>query len=114
MPIKGRAHWPGMSFDVKRWCKQCDICAKTNKRGPGLDRSPLHQSVTGAPLDRVDIDIVGPLPVTNDGNEYLIALCDYFLHSGQEAYPVPNTRNSALTVGYTIDSPRVRAVCNFM
>lgn len=65
--IKRRVYWPGMSSDVKRWCKQCDICARA-KRGPGLGRSPLHQSVTGAPLDRVGIDIVGPLPVTSDEN----------------------------------------------
>ena len=93
--IKRRVFWPGMSSDVKRWCKQCDICARA-KRGPGLGRSPLQQSVTDAPLDRVCIDIVGPLPVTNDGNEYLIVLCDYFT-KWTEAYAVPN--HTALTVG---------------
>lgn len=33
------------------------------------------------------IDIVGPLPVTNDGNEYILTLCDYFT-TWVEAYAV--------------------------
>lgn len=84
-----------MSSDVRRWCKECDICARA-KTGPGLGRSSLCQSVTGAPLDRIGIDIVGPLPVTNDGNEYIIVLCDYFT-KWVEAYAVPD--HQALTVG---------------
>lgn len=93
--IKRRVYWPGMSSDVRRWCKECDICARA-KTGPGLGRSSLCQSVTGAPLDRIGIDIVGPLPVTNDGNEYIIVLCDYFT-KWVEAYAVPD--HQALTVG---------------
>ena len=77
-----------MSSDVKRWCKQCDICAGA-KRGQGLGRSPLQHSVIGAPLDRVGIDIIGPLPVTNDGNEYIIYIRDYFI-KWADANPVPN------------------------
>ena len=93
--IKRRVYWPGMSTDIKRWCKQCDICARA-KSGPGLGRSALCQSVTVAPLERVGIDIVGPLPITGDGNEYIVVLCDYFT-KWVEAYAVPN--HTALTVG---------------
>jgi hypothetical protein len=39
--IKRRVYWPGMSSDIKRWCKQCDVCARA-KRRPGLGRSTLH------------------------------------------------------------------------
>ena len=46
-------------------------------------------------MDKVGIDNVGPLPVTNDGNECLIVLCDYFT-KWTEAN-VPN--HTALTVG---------------
>ena len=59
-------------------CRQCDICARA-KTGPGLGRSSLCQSVTGAPLDRVGIDIVGPLPVTNNVNEYIIVFVTILL-----------------------------------
>lgn len=47
-------------------------------------------------MDRIGNDIVGPLPVTNDGNEYVIVLCDYFT-KWVEAYAVPD--HQALPVG---------------
>ena len=104
--IKRRVYWPGMSSDVKRWCAQCDTCARV-KNGPGVGKSSLCQSVTGAPLDRIGIDIVGPLPVTNDGNEYIIVLCDYFT-KWVEAYAVPD--HQALTVG---DKIVTEFICTF-
>jgi hypothetical protein len=81
--------------DIKRWCRQCDSCARA-KAGPGVGKSPLHQSVTGAPLNRIAVDIVSPLPQTADGNEYLVGPCDYFT-KWVEAYAVPD--HTALTVG---------------
>ncbi len=30
------------------------------------------------PFEKVDIDILGPLPVTKDGSKYLLVLQDYF------------------------------------
>lgn len=61
---------------------------------PGFGKSPLQQSITGAPLDRVGIDIVGIL--SRNGNEYIIVLCDYF-YKWSEAWAVPD--HTALTVG---------------
>ncbi|XP_061184384.1 uncharacterized protein LOC133192385 [Saccostrea echinata] len=26
--FKRRVYWPGMSSDIKRWCKECDVCAR--------------------------------------------------------------------------------------
>ena len=42
LSIKSRFYWPGMSSDVKRWCKQCEMCCRS-KPGPGLGKSPLQQ-----------------------------------------------------------------------
>ena len=83
-----------MTSDISSWVKKCSVCARA-KRGPGLGRYPLQQSSVGFPLDRIGIDIVGPCPVTENGNEYLIVLSDYFT-KWVEAYAVPN--HNALTV----------------
>ena len=56
-----------MTTDIKRWVR-CDRCSRS-KPGPGKGKSPLQQSHTGAPLDRIGIDIVGPCPKTENGNE---------------------------------------------
>ena len=83
-----------MTESVKRWCKTCDVCAR-GKPGPGTGKSPLQQFRVTAPMQCVAVDIVGPLPVSRDGNEYIIVLGDYFT-KWQEAFPVQN--HTALTV----------------
>ena len=44
---------------------------------------------TGSPLERIAIDIVGPLPRTENGNEYIMVVTDYFTKCA-EAYAVPD------------------------
>lgn len=104
--IRNRFYWPGMTEDIKQWCLDCDICAQC-KPGPGLGKSPLRQSRSCAPLERIGIDIVGPLPITQDGNEYIIVLGDYF-SKWKEAYPVPD--HTALTVA---DKVITEFICRF-
>lgn len=85
--VQSRFYWPGMSSAVARWCRECNQCAR-RKAGPGLGKSPLQQSFVGAPMDRIGIDIL-ECPVSNDGNQYIMVICDYFT-KWVEAYPVPN------------------------
>ena len=92
--IRSRFYWPYMNEDIKQWCSECDICARC-KPGPGVGKSPLRQTQCGAPLERIGIDIVGPLPLTENGNEYIIVVGDYLI-KWKEAYSVPN--HIALTV----------------
>ena len=63
--------------------------AKRKSLVDGQRRAKLNQQPVGVPLERVVIDIVGPLPVTNDGMEYIMVLCDYF-SKWVEAYAIPN------------------------
>ena len=53
--------WVPCSKDVKAFCKNCDLCA--SRQGPARKiRAPLSQYSIGAPMERLDIDILGPLP----------------------------------------------------
>ena len=45
----------------------------------------------GAPMDRVAVDILGPLPVSHDGNQYILVLVEYFTR-WVEAYPLPDQK----------------------
>jgi hypothetical protein len=83
-----------MTSDVRRWCKTCDVCAR-RKAGPGVGKSPLQQSPVGGPLERIAVDIMGPLPMTRNGNKYIMVVGDYFT-KWKEAYALPN--HTALTV----------------
>lgn len=93
--VKRRFYWPGISKDIASWVRECSACARC-KSGPGVGKAPLKQSQVGYPLDRIAVDIVGPCPVTEDGNEYIIVVQDYFT-KWVEAYSTPN--HTALTVG---------------
>lgn len=75
--VKARFYWPGMSDDVSRWCQTCLPC-QMRKPGPGLGKSPLHHNTVYGPMECVAIDIMGPLPVTDNGNQYIMVLGDYF------------------------------------
>jgi hypothetical protein len=71
--IRQRFYRPGMISDVERWCKHCTICAR-RKAGPGsMQHCPAYQ-----PLECIAIDIMGLLPITENGNEYIMVIGDYF------------------------------------
>ena len=62
--------WHKMRSDVENWCKSCDVCASR--------KAPFQQYNVGVPLERVAVDILGPLPKTKKGNKYMLVVGDYF------------------------------------
>ena len=84
-----RYFWYKMKTDVQRWVKTCNICqAKHNPPG----RKPkafLQKYQVGAPLERIALDITGPLPKTQKKNKYILVVSDYFT-KWTEAYALPN------------------------
>jgi len=92
--VKQRFYWPGVTGDVIRWCKECKICAE-RKVGPGVGRFPMQHVEAHEPMEIIAIDIVGPCPMTSQGNEYIMVVGDYF-SKWKEAYPISD--HTALTV----------------
>ena len=88
--VRQRFYWAGMSADVRSFVRQCDTCA--SKKSPAKARkAPLQQYAVGAPMQRVALDILGPLPETERGNKYILVIGDYF-SKWVEAYPVPDEK----------------------
>ena len=46
--------------------------------------------LVGAPMERIGIDILGPLPESASGNRYILVVCDYFT-KWTGAWAIPNT-----------------------
>lgn len=47
-----------------------DSC--TAQKGPTqCSHAPLWQNLVGAPMERVGVDILGLVPITNSGNRYV-------------------------------------------
>lgn len=95
-------YWGRCRRDVEDFCRRCDPC--TARKGPqDQSRAPLQQYPVGAPMDRVAVDVLGPLPRTTQGNRYVLVAIDYFT-KWPEAYALPDqeatTVVEALTEGF--------------
>ncbi len=77
-----------MRYDIENWVKYCRSCTIA-KRGPRGQRAPLQQELNGALFDHVAFDVIGPLPITANGNRFILTVIDYF-SKWAEAYALPN------------------------
>eukprot|EP00731_Ephydatia_muelleri_P032795 Em0024g339a len=92
--VREQYYWPGWKESVKEWCRKCRTCS-TRKMAPPSKRAPLQTLQAGYPLQIVAVDILGPLPVTAQGNKYVLVACDCFTR-WVEVYAIQN--QEALTV----------------
>ena len=83
-----RAYWFGWRDQVAAFCKKCILCA-SRKPPSRKSRAPMQQHLTGAPLERVSMDVLGPLPKSDSNNKFVLLICDYFT-KWVEAFPMPN------------------------
>lgn len=58
-------------------------------------RAKLKQFHSGVPLERVHMDILGPLPITKNRNKYISMVIDQFT-KWLECYPLPNQGAEAI------------------
>lgn len=80
--------FPGMYPKIKLWIKICTACIrKTHKIS---DPKTIHVSAdVGEPMEKVFIDLVGPLNRTDSGHEYILTVEDGFTRWA-EAIPIKN------------------------
>lgn len=73
--IEERYSWKSMKQDVKSYIDKCDFCQK-NKI---LRKNKIPMKITSTsskPFDKIYLDIVGPLPTTKKGNNYILTIQD--------------------------------------
>ena len=75
--IQSRYYWPGLTSAVQVLVARCHVCASKKTWGKKR-RAPLKQYVVGAPMERIAIDILGPLPETPRKNKFILVVSDYF------------------------------------
>ena len=87
--IEERYYWVGIIRDVLKVTKTCDKCQRAN---PKFHKTParIHPiPVTDQVWHTVGIDLIGPLPKTERGNEY-IATCTCLFSKWPEAEALQN------------------------
>ncbi len=73
LTIGSRFYWPHMRQDIENWIK-CIMA----KRGFRQQQHPLQQELNGEPFDHVAFDVIGPLPITGNGNRFILIMIDYY------------------------------------
>ena len=74
--VRQRFYWPGSKKDIVRWCHHCNECGA--RKPKHLKGAPLKQELVGMPMERIVLNIMGPLPRSNLGNSYILLIWDYF------------------------------------
>jgi hypothetical protein len=74
--ITAHYYWPGLHADVKRFVGSCPQCQKMSARTYLLPVPLGDMPVTGTPFQRVAVDIVGPLPLSQRKHRYILTLVD--------------------------------------
>ena len=86
--IKEKFYWFQMDLDISLYIRQCGQCNKT-KHPRKKPKARLRMYSAGYPLDRIAVDVMGPLNLTKDKNKYILVIGDYFTR-WMEAYSLPN------------------------
>ena len=90
--MKTRYIWTTMRKDIEEYCRTYNDC---QRRGPPKKNNLIHPIEPSNPFDHWGIDLVGPLPVTERGNRYIIVATDYFIR-WPEAKPAKQATASAV------------------
>ena len=76
--LRAKGHkWPGMRQDVMTFVKQCPACQMMRESRIPILVKPFHLSVFN-PMERLNIDTIGPLPPDEEGNEHILVIIDVF------------------------------------
>ncbi|CAB4443573.1 unnamed protein product [Rhizophagus irregularis] len=73
--VKEKYYWKGMRRDVEIYVKSCDSC---QRRGKPIGKHELNVIKVKEPFYQIGIDVVGPLPITERNNRYIVTAMDYF------------------------------------
>ena len=87
--VQKHFHWLGVREDVENHVRICVAYVEVNDP-PKLPRAPLINVKAGHPLQRVAIDIIGPMPKSSSGHEWLLVVSHHFTKFTQ-AFPLRNT-----------------------
>jgi hypothetical protein len=81
--------WPGIYSDVAEWVQRCPTCLQRKLQQPtGVPVLGYGKEGISMPFEFVGVDVVGPFPTSEKGNQYIVVFTDY-LTRWVEAFAVP-------------------------
>ncbi|XP_061166034.1 uncharacterized protein LOC133174958 [Saccostrea echinata] len=98
--LRDRFFWYGMMREAEQFVSTCGPCSR-NKHPQRHARAEMIKYHAGAPMERVHLDFLGPLPRTKQGNEYVLVMVDQFT-KWVECVPLP-TQTAEATATAAVD-----------
>jgi Integrase core domain. len=100
--VSARYYWPKMREHIRLWSRECEECAKKKDFLPAPPTAPMVMVDYSRlePMEKVAIDVVGPLPCANTGERYLLVFLDCFT-KWTEAKAVPKLGARVLVEWFT-------------
>ncbi|VDI11720.1 Hypothetical predicted protein [Mytilus galloprovincialis] len=95
-------------MDCKLYVSTCHICNRY-KKPLKRAKAELGRYHSGVPFERIHLDILGPLPVTQQNNKYVLVIIDQFT-KWLECCPLPN-QNAEVVAKALMDSTISRFGC---
>ncbi|KAG9663981.1 hypothetical protein KCV03_g9824, partial [Aureobasidium melanogenum] len=76
--VESRAWWPSIKKDIRYFGKHCPVCQITQKKSSKENETRFHQiDVELQPFERWALDVVGPMPPSLSGKQYVLTAIDY-------------------------------------
>ena len=108
--MKEKFAWFQMSSEVEQYVLSCPVCSQ-NKKSGRYRVHPMKEYHSGAPMERVHIDFLGPLPKTAAGNEHILMMVDQFT-KWVEIIPLPS-QTAEVTARAAVNEFFTRFGCPF-
>ena len=88
--IRSTYHWENMKTDIHKVLSNCKTCMRNKVMRKGTRMPMVITDTPKQPFEKIQIDLVGPLPVTPSGNQYILTIqCVFTKYS--DAIPLKMT-----------------------
>ena len=87
--IKQRYYWKSMDKHIKQIIQECEGCTEARRKLENVRKGKLIPIEAKRPFEMISMDIVGPMPITENNNRYLLTIMDRFTRFTM-AIPIAN------------------------
>ena len=68
--VKRKCYWFRVNQDIEQYVRSCSVC-NINKKPKQRNTASMKLYHACAPMEKLHIDILGPLSTTENGNKYI-------------------------------------------
>ena len=86
-----------MKDKIYSYCKKCDNCQ--SRKPSKLTKAPLGQDPVSEPMEKVTIDVLGPLPVSHRLKRFIVVIMDCYT-KWTEAIAMPDQEASTIATAF--------------